>query len=161
MHPNKGFTLTEILIVIVIIGLILGFASLAFGDFGKSKRLLFAVEHLQNTLELAQQQAILNTSTYGLQINNNSYQILKFNNQSQWVPASVKGVFKTYYFPSDTLVTLQSALSPSSSAPEIILSPTGQMTPFTLTFGTPQEKEVALLIGQVNGDLQVTKVGKK
>ena len=41
---NKGFTLIEVMVVVVIIGITIGFAMLSFGDFGQSRRLLTAAE---------------------------------------------------------------------------------------------------------------------
>src|SRR6478752_6140292 len=91
MNKSKGFTLIEMLIVIVIIGITIGFALLSFGDFGASKGILFAAEQLEHTLTLAQQQALLENTTLGLRIDNNSYQILKFDESSNWKPISDKG----------------------------------------------------------------------
>lgn len=102
---NLGFTLIEILIVLVIIGITFGFALISFGDFGEGRRVLFAAEQLVNTLQLAQQQAILETSTLGLRINNESYQILQLQNNSQWKPISNKGVFKVTYFLKTRILT--------------------------------------------------------
>ncbi|MCL9684612.1 GspH family T2SS minor pseudopilin variant LspH [Legionella maioricensis] len=152
MITNRGFTLIEILIVIVIIGITVGFALITFGDFGESRRILFSVDQLVNALKLAQQQAILETSTLGLRINNNSYQILRFQNASNWEPISNKGIFKVTYFPKNTVIILKTNNKPLPGSPSIIINSSGDMTPFTLSFGTNKEM-MTTLKGSHNGNL--------
>lgn len=161
MRNNQGFTLIEIMIVIVIIGITIGSALIAFGDFGESKKILFAAEQLVNTLRLSQQQAILETSTLGLRIDNTGYQILQLQNNSQWAPISDKGVFKMTYFPKNTYVILSTDNQPPKGAPTVIINAAGDMTPFTLKFNSNKEEKVALLTGNRNGDLKFTVVGSQ
>ncbi|HAU0871584.1 TPA: prepilin-type N-terminal cleavage/methylation domain-containing protein [Legionella pneumophila] len=156
MTTHKGFTLIEILIVIVIIGITLGFALIAFGDFGESRRIQFSAEQLANTLSLAQQQAILESSTLGLKIDNTSYQILKFQDQAGWNPISNKGIFKLYNFPKNVVISLKTNQKHTRGYPAIIIAPSGDMTPFTIEFGTDKEKWIAKLTGSHNGDLDFT-----
>ncbi len=160
-RSNQGFTLIEILIVLVIIGITIGFALIAFGDFGESRRILFSAEQLVNTLQLAQQKAILETSTLGLRIDNTGYQVLQLTNNAQWKPISDKGVFKLTYFPKDTRIILKTSTSTSIGAPAIIITAAGDMTPFTLTFGSKQDNNLALLIGKHNGELKFNVVNTK
>lgn len=156
MTTHRGFTLIEILIVIVIIGITLGFALIAFGDFGESRRIQFSAEQLANTLSLAQQQAILETSTLGLRINNTSYQILKFQDKTGWNPISNKGIFKVHYFPKNTVIHLKTSYKPVQGTPAILITSSGDMTPFTLEFGTDKEKWMARLTGSHDGNLNFT-----
>ncbi|WP_182390833.1 type II secretion system minor pseudopilin GspH [Legionella sp. PC997] len=158
---NHGFTLIEILIVLVIIGITFGFALIAFGDFGESRRLLFSAEQLVNTLRLAQQKAILETSTLGLRIDNTGYQILQLHNNAQWKPISDKGVFKMTYFPNDTHITLKTLNSTPVGTPSIIIFASGDLTPFTLNFGSKKDNNLAMLIGKRNGDLTLNVVHTK
>lgn len=153
MTTNRGFTLIEILIVIVIIGITAGFALIAFGDFGESKRILFAADQLGNTLKLAQQQAILEQSTLGLKIDNTSYQIVKLHNSSEWKPISNKGVFKVNYFPKNTVMTLKTNNKIAPGAPAIIINSSGDMTPFSIEFGFNKENTITKLNGSHNGTL--------
>lgn len=156
MKNSHGFTLIEIMIVLVIIGITFGFALIAFGDFGASRRILFAAEQLVNTLELAKQQAILQTSTLGLRIDDTSYQILQLKKNTQWMPLSDKGVFKVTYFPKNTRILLKKDTNTdqkTQKAPEIIISSSGGLTPFTLSFGSTQEPNLAQLTGKKNGEL--------
>jgi general secretion pathway protein H len=154
MSVSRGFTLIEILIVIVIIGITIGFALLNFGDFGASRRIQFAAEQLVNTLKLAQQQAILDTSTLGLNINNNSYQILKYQNMV-WRPVSDKGIFKVQLFPKNTVIILQTQSKPIPGSPPLVINSSGDITPFTLVFGTGKEDKLLSITGLRNGTLTI------
>jgi general secretion pathway protein H len=150
----EGFTLIEILVVLLILGLTIGFALMAFGDFGESRRLLFSAEQLVNTLELAQQQAILETSTFALRIDHRGYEILKLKDENTWIPLSHTGVFKMNHFPKDTLVSL-SPIQPAG-VPSIIINSFGGLTPFILHLGTTKQADLVTLIGKANGRLILT-----
>lgn len=156
MNKNKGFTLIEILIVIVIIGITVGFALIAFGDFGETKRFQFAAEQLENTLRLAQQQAIIENSTLGLRINNSSYQILKFHPPASWKPISSKNVFKVHYFPKGLVVTLKTDYKTMNNEPAIIINSSGDINSFTLSFGINKDTAIAVLNSNQYGELNFT-----
>ncbi len=153
MTAKQGFTLIEILIVIVIIGITVGFALIAFGDFGASKKIMFSAEQLANNIRLAQQQAILESSTLGIRINNDSYQILKFNNQTKWLPVSSKGIFKVNYFPQNTVIILKTNNKPINGAPAIVINASGDITPFTISFGSNKEDILTTLTATYDGTL--------
>jgi general secretion pathway protein H len=161
MSKNNGFTLIEILIVIVIIGITVGFALISFGDFGGSKKILFAAEQIQNMLRLAQQQAIMGSSTLGFRINSKSYQLLQFETTNQWRPISTSGPFKIHYLPSDMVITLHTTLKNNKKDPEIIINSLGEISPFKLTFGTANQHAIATLIAKENGELSFTKGTKE
>ncbi|CAM2799419.1 type II secretion system minor pseudopilin GspH [Legionella worsleiensis] len=153
MTTNRGFTLIEILIVIVILGITAGFALISFGDFGESKRIRFAAEQMANAIRLAQHQAILESSTMGLRIDSRSYQILKFQESGQWSPISNKGIFKINYFPKNAVITLKTGNKISGGTPAIIINSSGDMTPFVIMFANIKEEMVTTLTGTHNGTL--------
>lgn len=155
MSVSRGFTLIEILVVIVIIGITIGFALLAFGDFGQERRILFFAENMVNSIRLAQQQAILETSTMGIRIDNKSYQILKY--QNGWNSASNKGIFKTVFVPSNAVLNLKTNSHAKSGSPSIIINASGDMTPFTLNVGSLQNPSITILEGKQDGSLTFRK----
>lgn len=161
MTINKGFTLIEILIVIVIIGITVGFALLAYGDFGASRRIVFAAEQLVNTLHLAQQQAILENSTLGLRIDNTSYQILKYQKANQWNPISNKGIFKVIYFPKNTQIKLKTDTIQPLGSPVIIINSSGDISAFSLNVGDNKEPEMTTITAKHNGNIHIIRANSK
>lgn len=148
---DKGFTLIELLIVLIIIGITVGFALIAFGDFGASRRIVLTMEQFANTLELAKQQAILEGSTLGLRVDHNSYQLFKFQAPAQWVSLANQTVFKKHYFPDHAFIQFKSSrLLSISSAPNVIINSSGEISPFTLTAGSSKNKPLTVLV--VNSD---------
>lgn len=153
MTTSKGFTLIEILVVMVIIGITIGFALIAFGDFGASRRLQFAAEQLANKLKLVQQQAILESTTYGMNIDSKNYQFFKFSDNSVWTSLNNKGIYKITYFPQNSYVHLKTTTPTSQNTPTIIIHSSGEMTPFILNFGSDKNTINTVLQANAQGEL--------
>ncbi len=148
LKKSSGFTLIEILVVVFIVGITLGFALLAFGDFGSKRRIFLSAEQFVNYVKFVQQRAILGTSTLGITVHQNSYQTLYFQPPKTWQTLSQN----TFSFPSNAIVMLETNKK-SSESPQIIINSTGDMTPFTLTFGSTNEENIAEVIGKDNGNV--------
>ncbi len=152
---NRGFTLVEILVVLVIVGITLSFALLAFGDFGQSRRMMMAADQFTNMVGLAQQQAILESSTLGISLKNNSYQIVRFVPPNDWRPIADKGIFAVQHFPDKAVIDLNIKSSAKKNTPEIIINSTGDMTAFQLKLGTHQQPNIKTLTWRHDGLLVV------
>ncbi|KTC78259.1 type II secretion system minor pseudopilin GspH [Legionella brunensis] len=148
----KGFTLIEILVVLIIIGITIGFALLAFGDFGTSRRAVVTAEQFATYLKLLQQRAILEMMPLGVTINPDHYQTFRFEQNAIWKPMPEKSVFHTQYFPNNIIASFQRVNSAIKN-PDIIINASGDMTPFTLYFGTTQKPKLTTLIGKHNGEV--------
>ncbi|MGQ3889532.1 type II secretion system minor pseudopilin GspH [Legionella sp. CNM-1927-20] len=148
---ERGFTLIEILVVILIIGIIASVALFAFGDFGTSRRIKLTAEQFSAYLKLVQQRAILEMVTLGVTVNNEGYETYRYSNNS-WQPMPKNSLIFHRFFPKDTVITLQNQLK-NNTGPTIIVTPSGSMTEFKLIFGTPSQPSIITLTGKHNGVL--------
>lgn len=147
---SRGFTLIEILVVVLIVGITIGFALLAFGDFGSKRRIVMATEQFVNYVKLVQHQAILETSTLGISVDHNNYQVLRLNSTAGWQSMAEKSVFHQQHFPESTIVRFDN-LENTKKNPQIIINSSGDMTAFTLTISSGKEIDIANIMGKSNG----------
>ncbi|MDI9819498.1 MULTISPECIES: type II secretion system minor pseudopilin GspH [unclassified Legionella] len=147
----KGFTLIEILVVLIIIGITIGFALLSFGDFGASRRATVSAEQFSTYIKLVQQQAILEMSTLGVQVNQDNYRTFRLERDS-WQLMPEKGIFHTRYFPENVIVNLQKAAN-TFKTPNIIIHSSGDITAFKLSFGTRKKSDIITIIARHDGQL--------
>ncbi|KTC92953.1 MULTISPECIES: type II secretion system minor pseudopilin GspH [Legionella] len=157
MHAERGFTLIEILVVVAIIGITLGFAMLAFGDFGASRRAVVSAEQFSSYIKLVQQQAIIETSTLGINLANEGYSTYRFESGG-WQMMPAKSIFHWRSFPSKISVTFRQGGSKNKlKNPDIIITPAGDMSEFIADFGTSTNTQVVSLIGNTDGRIIIEK----
>jgi len=75
---NAGFSLLELLVVIVIIGIAVSFVTLAFGD-NQAERMSHKSQQLVALIQLAKEQAIFNSQELGLLFTKDSYSFYKMS----------------------------------------------------------------------------------
>lgn len=155
----SGFTLLEILIVIVIIGIASTFTFLALGDFGASRKATIEAEQLMAVIKVVQQQAVLEVDTFGLNIQEKGYTIYRFDPKKAWLPLTSR-TLRAHVFSDKVKVQFATRMNARPDMPQIIINPSGDMTEFQLYFGTLKNPKTALLIGKHNGDLAVQKGGQ-
>ncbi len=84
---GRGFSLIEMLVVIVIGGILFTYATLAIRGHNPQERLQTEAKRFAQLIQLAQQEAILRGEDYGLEVTINSYRFLHLKNQL-WVEIS-------------------------------------------------------------------------
>lgn len=156
-HPTKhrGFTLIEIMVVLIIVAIVASMAILAVGDFGQKRRIKNETQHLQMLIELAEQQAMLAPTTMGLSVDANGYQFYHYvldpqKNTGQWQQLTKDLFFRPGTFATHTYVSF----NVKKTTPQIIISPNGELTPFTLHLGTKDNQNLFQLIGKRNGEVK-------
>ena len=151
---NVGFTLVEILVVLLIIGITLGFALLSFGDFGEKRRIIVAAEQLTNYVKLVQHQAILDSNTFRINVTKDGYEALRFQPPATWSSITPKHMFHPQTFPPGLIVQIIKANKKSDSS-AIIIHASGEISAFHFVFGSTKNDAIAAVIGDGSGAISM------
>ena len=72
-NTSRGFTLIEVMVVIVIIGVVLAVAVMSMNIIGDNRKVRAVAVQLKTVIQTAEQQAILLPAVLGLQVNAKGY----------------------------------------------------------------------------------------
>lgn len=87
LHSPRGFTLMEVLVVIVIIGVIVSVATLSFGVLGGDREAEDETRRFWALLQQAREEAELQSSDFGVHIAASSYEFLRLDpRRNLWLP---------------------------------------------------------------------------
>lgn len=138
--PQRGFTLLELLVVVVIIGIVISFATLAVGRGDASLRR--EAERLQALLTLAGERALLESRELGLSLADDGYTFLSLR-EGRWSPLGDDGPLRPRRLPEGAAVDLFVEALPVELAtgeeeettllPQLLILSSGERTPFSLT----------------------------
>lgn len=170
MHAVRrmaGFTLIEILIVILIISIVTTVAMLTISHNENSQLQTFANEVTQ-MVSLAEEQAMLKPQELGIDVAGSYIQFKSTiddtqTNKTTWQPLADQ-VLKPYAIPSNVEINLQIDGSqvkldeaPSQDdkppVPPIIISTNGGMTPFVMYIGLKGQKPKYAIVADADGNV--------
>ncbi|MBY0544909.1 MAG: type II secretion system minor pseudopilin GspH [Gammaproteobacteria bacterium] len=172
----RAFTLIEILVVIVIIGIVTATTLFTLGDGGQSRRIQAMATQLQTALGLAQTQAILTSTAIGFKANAHSYSFYLFTTQKDrqsmrlnaaWVPIKNNTVLTAQKIPTYIYLSIATGDSlfkkgqmfvgnPSKNKPDILILPSGGFTPFILIISDKNKNKGYVINGDRAGNLTLT-----
>lgn len=139
---QSGFTLLELIVVILIVGLLLTFATLSVGT-SADKQLETEAKRFASLMKLASEEAIMNSQEMALEINKQGYRFLVWGGEGlQPVDEENGVVFRARELPEYMHVTAVieeqhidfSELDEDAELPKLGIFSSGEMTPFTITF---------------------------
>jgi len=139
-----GFTLIEMLVVVVIIGILASTVVLGFVGSDREQNLRTEAERLAMLIEMARSEAVQRNEEWGVVINPTGYQFLVFDEPNhRWVEQK-DGPFRARKTADMTLsVQVDKLTMPGDKAadntPSIIMFSSGEQTPFEIDI-TPQWK---------------------
>jgi general secretion pathway protein H len=154
---QAGFTLLEILVVLILLGIILSVAVLSTGG-GKERELEQEVQRMVRLIELAKEEAVLNRLELAIKFSPHAYEFLRQENDN-WLPYADHRLFAPRTLGEEyELQLLQDGMSVSlqeKDAGRIQLLSSGEMTPFELYFGLFNTERRYHLIGNALGEITV------
>jgi len=155
----RGFTLIEILIVMLIMSIVSGIAILTVSA-NHQKEIENIANQLSQTITLASTEAMLRPGTIGLALTENSYgfylyQPKKTKEENPWETLSSK-VFEKHNLPNNVYLALfiHNKKIALNGKPKIIISESGDFTPFILKLSRGK-KPLYQIKGEVTGEVHV------
>ena len=156
---SKGFTILELLVVLLIIGVLLSLASLSVGG-GEARQLREEAQRIVALVDLATQESLLQSKELVLVFEQNSYAFL-VEQDDEWIPIEQEGALRPRDLPEgmqlsvqvEGLVAEENLLGEMQSAPIFILS-SGEMSQFDLTLSL-EDGPGYRLQGHINGSVSL------
>ena len=105
---HRGFSLLEIMIVLMIIGITFSVVRLSFSDVDYDKQLLKKAQRFQVVFDMAADYAVMNQLEMGLRVEpeKNLYYFMFLNEQDRWRPINVDPIFEQHELEEDFFLEL-------------------------------------------------------
>jgi general secretion pathway protein H len=166
-----GFTLLELMVVILIIGIMATLVMLSVGNRGLDDRLELESKRMTQLMQLAEDEADLKGQPIGLRFGDDGYRFVTVDNTRKWVDYAQGGALRPRALMQPFYADLRvegrpvppAVDKPASSGtkskdekdeglkPQILLLPGGQMTAFTLDLRAPNYPSYFHIEGDVLG----------
>jgi general secretion pathway protein H len=163
----RGFTLLELLVVVVLLGILSAAAVLSVGNLGDDKELEEESTRLFRLLQLADEEAIMNGRDYGIYFEDNRYRFLRYVPESlEWQPAQ-DDLFRDREMPDgiwlslaveDREVTLELPDESEKIEPHVVILSSGEVTPFVISIAREFSQRETLIEGLPDGRIELIEI---
>jgi general secretion pathway protein H len=164
---DRGFSLLELLVVIVIISILFTFTTLAIRGTSPEELIQTEAQRLDRLLQLALEEAILKGQEYGLEFKPDSYRFLLYF-ENTWQPLDNDDLLRERQLPQnmefeleieqiEVLVEKDSADTDKQAEekpdPQVFILSSGEITPdFSVRLVMPGVETSYIVSGTVNGE---------
>ncbi|PIE83406.1 MAG: type II secretion system protein GspH [Candidatus Contendobacter odensis] len=135
--PMRGFTLLEIMVVMVLVGILASFAMLSAG-MGSRERLAEEARRLAALVALHRQEAIIGGELHAIRFSDNAYAFLTLNQHGQWQSPETARALTQHKLPKDISLRLWVENRPAdlriADQPQVFLQNSGETTEFVAIF---------------------------
>jgi general secretion pathway protein H len=158
---QRGFTLLELMVVLVIVSIILTFVTLTAGGDPRAEQLQRETRRLAALLEMASEEAVLSSQQLAVRFSEEGYEFLVLQG-GQWLPLSDDPLLRERTLPEGIELRLElednpppSLISEDSDLPQVFLLSSGEMTPFVVTLSAPESEQRFLVKANLLGQLEL------
>ncbi len=154
LAAQSGFTLIEVMVVVIIIGVLINYVTLSFGRSSPEDLLKTEARRLSSLIGLASEEALLRTVLIGVDISEDGYSFLRLS-EGEWQPMD-DSLFRPRQLPEGMAFSIASTQQvgedDEEDIPEIILLNSGEMTPFELKLSYDRIDSYYRLVGNELGE---------
>ncbi len=161
---DRGFTLIEILVVMVIIGVVTGVALLSIGSGGRDREVKQEAQRLAAVLQLASQHAVMQSTQLGLRVGGDGYSFLELDH-GEWRPVPRDTALGHHRLPDGMRLELYveglaaKLASGDEPRPQVLVLSSGEMTPFHARISAAGSNTVGIVKGTLTGKIDVSAQG--
>jgi len=169
---SRGFTLIEILVVVVIIAFVTSIAILAVGTTGRDSQLDEETRRIEGLIGLLHERALLEGRDFGLRIEPAAYEFVVYDpNRDRWLTFDQETEFRHRELPKglnfqlqlDSQIVVIKPIDRNLSSneapptPQVAIAASGEGTPFRLTLMRDGTTATASVDGDALG--KISRVG--
>lgn len=159
---QRGFTLIEILVVVFIIGVILGFATLSLSGRALDDKVQEEARRLSEILRLARDEAGMTGLELGWLKTEDGYRFVALSDNG-WAEYGERTPLRPRRVEEPLKMTVRVDDLPIETdnkqlLPQVMILSSGEMTPFAIELGAPSLEFVFLIRGNLLGEISMEKV---
>lgn len=165
---HSGFTLLEVLVVLVIIGIITAMAVVSTGVLGRDRQIDEEAQRLQAVLAQAREESMLDGRDVGLRVDRQGYDFLRYNGRvGAWEPVAGDALLRERSLPEGLTaglrlesreIELPPRVAPTEeepARPQVVVLASGDVVPFELLLRREGGDEVRRVAGSIEGNFEV------
>lgn len=178
IRKQFGFTLIEILVVVIIVATISGIALMSMGLIGDDRELDTERKRLATLIEVAQDEAMMQGREFGLELMSSTYRFVEYDPFSaQWSEILGDDLFRLRKLPDgmefelyveDKRILLENdpkefedpdeagmSLTIESYAPHVFVFSSGESTAYEIRLRRPMNDQQLVMRGNVLGEIEL------